>query len=165
MMPISEISGQSGTQFIELGLAFILSAAIGLEREIRHKSAGLRTYTVVGTAAALFVLISKYGFTDVIVADRVILDPSRVAAQIVSGIGFIGAGLIFVNQDRVKGLTTAATVWLVTGVGMACGAGLPWLALAATVAYFIVALAFPLVLRILPGSPVPAERQRDTEHD
>ena len=164
-MPISEISGQSGTQFIELGLAFILSAAIGLEREIRHKSAGLRTYTVVGTAAALFVLISKYGFTDVIVADRVILDPSRVAAQIVSGIGFIGAGLIFVNQDRVKGLTTAATVWLVTGVGMACGAGLPWLALAATVAYFIVALAFPLVLRILPGSPVPAERQRDTEHD
>ena len=131
-MPISEISGQDARQFIELGLAFFLSALIGLEREIRHKSAGLRTYTVVGTAAALFVLISKYGFTDVLIADRIVLDPSRVAAQIVSGIGFIGAGLIFVGQDRVRGLTTAATVWLVTGIGMACGAGLPWLALAAT---------------------------------
>ena len=131
-MSISEISGQGATQFIQLGLAFVLSAAIGLEREIRHKSAGLRTYTVVGTAAALFLLISKYGFTDVIVPERVVLDPSRVAAQIVTGIGFIGAGLIFVDQDRVKGLTTAATVWLVTGIGMACGAGLPWLAVAAT---------------------------------
>jgi putative Mg2+ transporter-C (MgtC) family protein len=164
-MPISEISGQDARQFIELGLAFFLSALIGLEREIRHKSAGLRTYTVVGTAAALFVLISKYGFTDVLIADRIVLDPSRVAAQIVSGIGFIGAGLIFVGQDRVRGLTTAATVWLVTGIGMACGAGLPWLALAATVGYFIVALVFPLILRVLPGSAESTERRADAEHD
>lgn len=164
-MPISEISGQGATQFIELGLAFILSAIIGLEREIRHKSAGLRTYTVVGTAAALFMLVSKYGFTDVIVSDRVVLDPSRVAAQIVSGIGFIGGGIIFVGQDRVKGLTTAATVWLVTGVGMACGAGLPWLALAVTGAYFIVALVFPFILRIIPGASVPAASRKDAEHD
>jgi putative Mg2+ transporter-C (MgtC) family protein len=164
-MPISEISGQGAMQFIELGIAFILSAVIGLEREIRHKSAGLRTYTVVGTAAALFMLVSKYGFTDVLVSDRIVLDPSRVAAQIVSGIGFIGGGVIFVGQDRVKGLTTAATVWLVTGVGMACGAGLPWLALAATGGYFIVALVFPFILHLLPGSPVPTERRQDAEHD
>jgi putative Mg2+ transporter-C (MgtC) family protein len=164
-MPISEISGQGVSQFIELGLAFFFSALIGLEREIRHKSAGLRTYTVVGTAAALFVLISKYGFTDVLIADRIVLDPSRVAAQIVSGIGFIGAGLIFVGQDRVRGLTTAATVWLVTGIGMACGAGLPWLALAVTGAYFIVALVFPLILRVIPGSPDSNERLADREHD
>jgi putative Mg2+ transporter-C (MgtC) family protein len=164
-MPISEISGQDARQFIELGLAFLLSALIGLEREIRHKSAGLRTYTVVGTAAALFVLISKYGFTDVLIADRIVLDPSRVAAQIVSGIGFIGAGLIFVGQDRVRGLTTAATVWLVTGIGMACGAGLPWLALAATGGYFIVALVFPLILRVIPGSAESTERHADREHD
>ena len=164
-MLISEISGQSATQFIELGLAFFLSALIGLEREIRHKSAGLRTYTVVGTAAALFLLISKYGFSNVLIDGRVILDPSRVAAQIVSGIGFIGAGLIFVGQDRVRGLTTAATVWLVTGIGMACGAGLPWLAVAATGAYFIVALVFPLILRILPGSTDTAERHNGSEHD
>jgi putative Mg2+ transporter-C (MgtC) family protein len=120
-----QAGGQGAKQFLELGLAFSLSAAIGLEREIRHKSAGLRTYTVIGTTAALFLLISKYGFTDVLIIDRIVLDPSRVAAQIVTGIGFIGAGLIFVKGDRVTGLTTAATVWLVTGVGMACGAGLP----------------------------------------
>jgi putative Mg2+ transporter-C (MgtC) family protein len=90
-MLISEISGQGTKQFLELGAAFLLSAAIGLEREFRHKSAGLRTYTIVGLTAALFLLISKYGFTDVLVDGRVVLDPSRVAAQIVSGIGFIGA--------------------------------------------------------------------------
>jgi putative Mg2+ transporter-C (MgtC) family protein len=149
MMSISEISGQGAKQFIELGSAFLLSAAIGLEREIRQKSAGLRTYTVVGTSAALFLLISKYGFTDVLAKDTVVLDPSRVAAQIVSGIGFIGGGIIFVQGDRVRGLTTAATVWLVTAVGMACGAGLPWLALAVTFGYFIVAFIFPLIERAL----------------
>lgn len=131
-------------------MAFMLSAVIGLEREIRHKSAGLRTYTIIGTAAALFLLVSKYGFTDVLINDRVVLDPSRVAAQIVSGIGFIGAGLIFVREDKVNGLTTAATVWLVTAIGMACGAGLPLLALAITGAYFIVALVFPLLMRLIP---------------
>jgi putative Mg2+ transporter-C (MgtC) family protein len=165
MMPISEISGQDARQFIELGLAFFLSAVIGLEREIRHKSAGLRTYTVVGTAAALFVLISKYGFTDVLAAGSIVLDPSRVAAQVVSGIGFIGAGLIFVSQDQVRGLTTAATVWLVTAIGMACGAGLPWLALAAAGAYFVVALIFPFILRIIPGAAEGAERRKGAEHD
>lgn len=143
--------GESLKQFAELGTAFGLSAAIGLERELRHKSAGLRTYTIVGTSAALIVLISKYGFNDVLVNGLISLDPSRVAAQIVTGIGFIGAGLIFVQGERVKGLTTAATVWLVTAVGMACGAGLQMLALAVTVAYFIVALLFPLLLRRLPG--------------
>ena len=165
-MQVNIGSGQSTRQFVELGAAFLLSGAIGLEREIRHKSAGLRTYTVVGTAAALFLLISKYGFTDVIVTDRVVLDPSRVAAQIVSGIGFIGAGLIFVRaDDRVSGLTTAATVWLVTGIGMACGAGLPLLAIAVTFAYFIVALVFPLLMRLLPGTPLPTEQAKDAEHD
>lgn len=163
-MPIWEPTGQSLNQFIELGIAFCLSALVGLEREIRHKSAGLRTYTVVGTAAALFLLVSKYGFTDVL-SPRVILDPSRVAAQIVTGIGFIGAGLIFVRGDRVSGLTTAATVWLVTGIGMASGAGLPLLAVAATVAYFIVALVFPVFLRWIPIHRVPAEDHEEVRHD
>jgi putative Mg2+ transporter-C (MgtC) family protein len=164
-MPISEIDGQGVKQFVELGTAFVLSAAIGLEREIRHKSAGLRTYTVVGTAAALFLLVSKYGFSDVLVPDRVVVDPSRVAAQIVTGIGFIGAGLIFVHGNKVQGLTTAATTWLVTGVGMACGAGLPWLALAATGAYFVIALVFPLLMRLLPGDQRPTEESPQAEHD
>src|SRR5580698_2546270 len=164
-MRISEISGQGLRQFMELGCAFVLSASIGLEREIRHKSAGLRTYTIVGTAAALFLLISKYGFTDVLSNGTVMLDPSRVAAQIVSGIGFIGAGIIFVRQDRVRGLTTAATVWLVTGIGMACGAGLSLLALAVTLAYFVVAFIFPLLLRLLPGTQTSTGRVNDSERD
>jgi putative Mg2+ transporter-C (MgtC) family protein len=154
-MSISEISGQGAKQFIELGTAFVLSAIIGVEREMRHKSAGLRTYTVVGTSAALFLLISKYGFTDVLAAGTVVLDPSRVAAQIVSGIGFIGGGIIFVQSDRVRGLTTAATVWLVTAVGMACGAGLPLLALAVTAAYYVVAFIFPWIESVLPTLPRP----------
>jgi putative Mg2+ transporter-C (MgtC) family protein len=164
-MLTSEINGQGLKQFIELGTAFLLSAAIGLEREMRHKSAGLRTYTVVGTSAALFLLISKYGFMNVLADGRVVLDPSRVAAQIVTGIGFIGAGLIFVREDRVQGLTTAATVWLVTAVGMACAAGLLMLGLAVTFAYFIVAYVFPLVMRFLPGTPMPTEQVKGSEHD
>lgn len=152
-MLIFETDGQGVKQFIELGAAFLLSAAIGVEREIRHKSAGLRTYTVVGTSAALFLLISKYGFMNVLSEGRIVLDPSRVAAQIVTGIGFIGAGLIFVHEDKVMGLTTAATVWLVTGIGMACGAGLLLLALAATADYFIVALVFPLLMPLLSRKP------------
>src|SRR5580658_3340478 len=164
-MLIPEMDGQGAEQFRELGTAFLLSAAIGLERELRHKSAGLRTYTVVGTAAALFLLISKYGFMDVLADNRVVLDPSRVAAQIVTGIGFIGAGLIFVRGDRVSGLTTAATVWLVTGVGMACGAGLLLLATAVTLAYFVIAFLFPRLIRLLPGSPVSTQQDNDITHD
>ena len=159
-MLISEIDGQGLKQFVELGTAFLLSAAIGLERELRHKSAGLRTYTIVGTTAALFLLISKYGFTNVLIEGRIVLDPSRVAAQIVTGIGFIGAGLIFLREDKVQGLTTAATVWLVTGVGMACGAGLLRLALFVTFTYFIVAFVFPLILRRLPDTPNTTETDR-----
>ena len=157
--------GQSLKQVIELGAAFLLSSLIGFEREARHKSAGLRTYTLVGTTAALFLLVSKYGFMDVLSTGRVVLDPSRVAAQIVTGIGFIGAGLVFVRGDSVRGLTTAATVWLVTGVGMACGAGLLLLALVVTVAYFVVTLIFPLIIRRLPGMQMPPEQGREAEHD
>src|ERR1700722_17338548 len=147
-----EPSGQTGLQLAELGLAFVLSALIGLEREIRQKSAGLRTYTLVGFASALIILISKYGFTDVLEQNRIVLDPSRVAAQIVSGIGFIGGGVIFVRKDLVRGLTTAATVWLTAAVGMACGAGLPILAIAVTCVHFIVVFIFPAIERNLPKS-------------
>ena len=151
MSELFSSDGQGAKQFIELGTAFFLSALIGLEREARHKSAGLRTYTVVGTAAALFMLISKYGFTNVLSEGRIVLDPSRVAAQIVTGIGFIGAGIIFVRQDRVQGLTTAATIWLVTAIGMACAGGLLLLAVASTAAYFVVAFLFPFIAQAFKG--------------
>ena len=119
----------------ELGLGLALSAVIGLEREIRQKSAGLRTHSLAGVGAALFMLVSKYGFSDVLRSNLVVVDPSRVAAQIVSGIGFLGAGLIFVRRDSVRGLTTAASIWVTAAVGAAAGAGLPLLATAATGAY------------------------------
>ncbi len=142
--------GQGWLQVGELAIAFILSALIGLEREYRQKSAGLRTYTVVGIGAALFMLVSKYGFSDVLQTGRVILDPSRVAAQIVTGIGFIGGGVIFMRSDLVRGLTTAAIVWLTAAVGMACGAGLPILAMAVTGAHFMIVFAFPPLARHIP---------------
>src|SRR3984885_7147233 len=103
-MLFGEPIGQSGLQLSELALAFVLSALIGLEREFRKKSAGCCTYPLVCFSSALIMLVSKYGFTDVLENGRVVLDPSRVAAQIVSGIGFIGGGVIFVRKDLVRGL-------------------------------------------------------------
>jgi putative Mg2+ transporter-C (MgtC) family protein len=144
-------SGQGLKQIGELALAFVLSSLIGLEREWRQKSAGLRTHTLVGFGSALFLIISKYGFSDVL-GGSVVLDPSRVAAQIVSGLGFIGGGLIFVRRDAVRGLTTAAIVWMTAAIGMACGAGLVILALAATVGHFIVVFVYPRLARALPRS-------------
>jgi putative Mg2+ transporter-C (MgtC) family protein len=156
---VLEPIGQGLPQIVELAIAFVLSALIGLEREYRQKSAGLRTYTIVGVAAALIMLVSKYGFTDVL-GTRVILDPSRVAAQIVSGIGFIGGGVIFMRRDLVRGLTTAAIVWLTAAVGMACGAGLPLLALLVTAAHFIIVFGFPIVVRRLPRAGFYATHMR-----
>lgn len=141
-------------------MAFALSAVVGLERELRQKSAGLRTYTLVGVSAALFMLISKYGFMDVLEAGRVVVDPSRVAAQIVSGIGFIGGGVIFMRRDIVRGLTTAASVWLTAALGMACGAGLPVLAVATAVGHFIIMFVFPKLIARLPRERRTASKLR-----
>ncbi|HEX4247378.1 MAG TPA: MgtC/SapB family protein [Pseudonocardia sp.] len=150
---LGEPTGQGWLQLFELAVALVLSALIGLERELRQKSAGLRTHALIGFSSALIVLVSKYGFTDVL-SEHTALDPSRVAAQIVSGIGFIGGGLIFVKRDLVRGLTTAAAVWLTTAVGMAAGAGLPVLAVATTVGYFAIAYGFtPLTSRLRRAQP------------
>jgi len=135
-----------------LALALVLSSAIGLEREIGQKAAGLRTYSLVGVGSAVFMLVSIFGFSDPIGPAHTALDPSRVAAQIVSGIGFIGGGIIFVRRDTVRGLTTAAGVWVTAAVGMACGGNLPIIAVATTVIYFIVAYGYPRLVRVLPRS-------------
>jgi putative Mg2+ transporter-C (MgtC) family protein len=155
MWQLLDLTGQGKLQLEELTLAFVLSAFVGLEREIRQKSAGLRTYTLVGVSAALFMLISKYGFMDVLASGRVVVDPSRVAAQVVSGIGFIGGGVIFMRRDIVRGLTTAASVWLTAALGMACGAGLPVLALATTLGHFIIMFVSPRLARLLPKERAP----------
>ncbi len=133
-----------------VAMALVLSTAIGLEREARRKSAGLRTQALVGMGACLFMIISKEGFFDVLVPGRVVVDPSRVAAQIVTGIGFVGAGVIFVHRGSVKGLTTAAAIWVSAAVGAACGAGLLALAAVVTAAYFAVAYLYPRLLALLP---------------
>jgi putative Mg2+ transporter-C (MgtC) family protein len=105
---------------LRLSVAAGLGGAIGMERELRERQAGLRTHLVVCVGSALFTLVSAYGFHD-FPASRV--DPTRIAAQIVSGIGFLGAGAIIRQGLSVRGLTTAATLWLVAGIGMASGAG------------------------------------------
>jgi putative Mg2+ transporter-C (MgtC) family protein len=141
--------GQGTRQIIELFAAFALTALIGLEREIQGKSAGLRTQTIVGTAAALILLVSKYGFSDVLVEGLVVVDPSRVAAQIVSGIGFLGAGIIIFRRGSVHGLTTAAAVWESAAIGMAAGSGLLLLACTVTAMHFLIILGFmPLARRL-----------------
>jgi len=111
---------------LRLTLAAVLGGLIGAEREFRSKVAGTRTHLLVALGAALMMLVSQHGFGGV-------GDPSRVAAQIVSGIGFIGAGAIMVNKHAVHGLTTAAGIWVSAGIGMAAAAGLYMLAVTTTV--------------------------------
>lgn len=154
MRSAAELSlpGQGWPQLAALGTALLLCSLIGLERQLRQKSAGLRTHALVGLGSALFVLVSKYGFSDLLGEPGVRFDPSRLASNIVTGIGFIGGGLIFVRRADVRGLTSAATIWLAAGVGSACGASLPWLATAATGGYFLVALAFPPLVRGLSAT-------------
>jgi putative Mg2+ transporter-C (MgtC) family protein len=141
--------GQGPRQITELFVAFGLTSLIGLEREIQGKSAGVRTQTIVGTAAALIMLVSKYGFFDVLSAGTVMVDPSRVAAQIVSGIGFLGAGIIIFRRGSVHGLTTAAAVWESAAIGMAAGSGLLLLAVIVTAMHFLIIVGFmPLARRL-----------------
>lgn len=104
---------------LRLGVATFLGAAVGLERERLERAAGFRTHALVCLASALVMVVSIYGFPD---SD--VLDPSRIAAQVVSGVGFLGAGVIIFRRNTVRGLTTAASLWSVSGVGLAVGAGL-----------------------------------------
>ncbi|HUH53387.1 MAG TPA: MgtC/SapB family protein [Microbacteriaceae bacterium] len=138
----------SGLQLQLLLIAFVLSALIGVERQFRQKAAGFRTHVLVGTGAATFTLVSAYGFVPLLGGD-ITPDPSRIAAQIVSGIGFLGAGVIFTRRDIVRGLTTAATIWVVAAVGMAAGAGLISLAVSLTFLHlFALIIVGPIVTRM-----------------
>lgn len=151
MLEWLEVSSGGGfaTQMFALSFALLCSTLIGFEREWNMKDAGLRTHALVGVASALIMIISKYGFQDVL-SGYIQSDPGRVAAQIVTGIGFIGGGLIFVHRDLVRGLTTAAAIWLTAAVGMACGAGMIVPALFVTVTYFMVVIGYTsLAHRIL----------------
>ncbi|WP_016680881.1 MgtC/SapB family protein, partial [Yersinia pestis] len=103
---------------LRITLAGILGGLIGLERQLRAKEAGLRTHILVGIGSAMFMIVSKYGFEDLLVLEHVSFDPSRVAAQVVSGMGFLGAGTIMIQKQMVKGLTTAAGMWVTAAIGL-----------------------------------------------
>lgn len=136
-------------QMMLVSVAFVLCTLIGWERQFFHKAAGIRTHALVGLGSSVFTLISVEGF--IYLAEyQVTRDPSRIAAQIVSGVGFLGAGVIFVNRDVVRGLTTAASIWLAAAIGMASGAGLLPLAVFATALHFVAVLVVAPLGRFLP---------------
>jgi putative Mg2+ transporter-C (MgtC) family protein len=130
--------------------AALLGSAIGFERERAARAAGLRTHMLVCVGSCLVMIVSAYGFNTVL-NDHVVLDPSRVAAQVVSGIGFLGAGAIILRKDSVRGLTTAASIWATAAIGLASGSGLYVEAAASTV----------IILVILAGLK-PIEARYDT---
>ena len=115
-----------------LVLAAIFGTIIGLDREYREKEAGFRTHFLVSLGSALMMIVSQYGFSEILTHDGVSLDPSRIAAQVVSGIGFIGAGTIIIHRQLVRGLTTAASLWATAGIGLAAGGHMYVVAGAAT---------------------------------
>lgn len=132
-----------------LVLAALFGTIIGLDREYREKEAGFRTHFLVSLGSALMMIVSQYGFSEILTHDGVSLDPSRIAAQVVSGIGFIGAGTIIFNHQIVRGLTTAASLWATAGIGLTAGAGMSWLALAATILALVALEGLSLVFRSL----------------
>jgi putative Mg2+ transporter-C (MgtC) family protein len=135
---------------LRLVVAVVLGSLIGLERERLEWAAGMRTHALVSLGSALFMVVSIFGFSDILNEQHVILDPSRVAAQVASGIGFIGAGTIIFRREVVKGLTTAASIWAVAAVGLAVGGGMFVAAGSATLlALALLVLAKPLKARSL----------------
>ncbi|HEY1728623.1 MAG TPA: MgtC/SapB family protein [Candidatus Baltobacteraceae bacterium] len=136
---------------VRLFAATVLGAIVGIERERAEHVAGLRTHALVSLGAALFMIISAYGFASVL-GDHVVLDPSRIAAQVASGIGFLGAGTIILRREIVRGLTTAASVWTVAAIGLACGAAMYLAAIIASVLVLVVLAAMRPLEVMLFGS-------------
>jgi putative Mg2+ transporter-C (MgtC) family protein len=130
---------------IRIGVAGLLGAMIGIEREIRSKEAGLKTHFLVAVGSALIMVVSKYAFSDIVFENHTSLDPSRIAAQVVSGVGFLGAGTIIIQKQAVKGLTTAAGLWATAGIGLAIGAGMYVVGIGATI---LVLIGLEIVSRI-----------------
>ena len=123
-------------------LASICGGIIGVERTLRQKDAGFRTHIIVAMGSALMMIISKYGFYDVVTQEGISLDASRIAANIITGISFLGAGMIFVKGLSIKGLTTAAGIWVTSAVGMAIGAGMYTVGLVSVAVLLLVQITF-----------------------
>ncbi len=127
---------------IRIILAGVCGGIIGVERTLRQKDAGFRTHIIVSMGAALMIIISKYGFLDIVYLDSVQVDVSRVASNIITGISFLGAGMIFVKGISIKGLTTAAGIWVTAAVGMAMGSGLYIISFVAVILLLLVQIIF-----------------------
>lgn len=122
---------------LRLLIAALCGLAIGYEREIKMKDAGIKTHFIVAVGSALVMIISKYGFQDQVGLINISIDPTRIASQVISGVGFIGAGLIFIKEKSIVGLTTAAGIWTTAGIGLAIGSGLYFMGLSATIIVII----------------------------
>lgn len=125
---------------LRIVIAGFCGALIGFERKNRLKEAGIRTHFIVALASALIIIISKYGFNDIVGTTGIGLDPARIAAQVVSGVGFLGTGLIFIRNQSISGLTTAAGIWATAGTGLAIGSGLYLLGIASSIIIVIAQL-------------------------
>ena len=147
---------------LRLVIAAALGLAIGFEREIHGHPAGLRTHMLVAMGSGLFTILSAYGFRDVagVVPNTAAIDPTRIAAQIVSGIGFLGAGAILKDGIVIRGLTTAASLWATSAVGMAAGAGEHIIAVVATATILVSLWPINALAERLHGSAVPAFQLR-----
>lgn len=133
---------------LRLFVAAILGGVIGLEREYRAKEAGFRTHFLVALGSGLFMILSQFGFDDVLGHyEKISLDPSRIASQVVTGIGFIGAGTIIFQKHVVRGLTTAAGLWVTSAIGMTAGAGMYVLSIATTVLVLLCLEALYFILQ------------------
>lgn len=137
---------------LRIVIACICGAAIGYERSIRQKDAGIRTHIIVALGAALMMIVSKYGFFDVVIHDSVQVDASRIASTITTGISFLGAGVIFVRNASIKGLTTAAGIWATAGVGIAIGSGMYLIGIIATILMIIIQILLHKYLRHIDNS-------------
>jgi putative Mg2+ transporter-C (MgtC) family protein len=141
---------------LRLMLAAVLGSVVGIERERLDWAAGLRTHMLVCLGSTLFMLVSAFGFADILGTPGIGLDPSRIAAQVVSGVGFLGAGTIILRREAVRGLTTAASVWTVAAVGLAVGGGLYFAAISATVLILVILAGIkPLEGRLFPKRRAP----------
>ena len=132
---------------LRLSVAFVLGAIIGLDRTFRAKDAGFRTHILVSIGSALIMIISQYGFEDLVGVDTTRYDPARIAAQVVSGIGFIGAGTIILQKHIVRGLTTAAGLWATAGIGLAVGSGMYAIGIVTTILTLLGLELFPLIFK------------------
>lgn len=133
---------ENGYLLIRMILAGFCGVLIGFERSRRQKDAGIRTHMIVALGAALAMIVSKYGFFDLLQYEGLRADASRIASNVITGVGFLGAGVIFVRDVSIKGLTTAAGIWTTASVGLAVGAGMYTVAIGATLLMVIFQLVF-----------------------